>query len=71
MLSKSISSSKTIAIDTSSNQTTSNQTTIAGNQTTIITGSFMKFELNLSEPCKDNMDCFGKGFCVYPLLILV
>ena len=67
-LSKSISSSKTVAIDTLPHQTTSNKTTINGQYAKKMKfrsiGSFMKTKLNLPEPCKDDTDRFGKGFCI-------
>ena len=66
-LSKSISSCNTIAVDTSK-QASSNQTIITGKYAKKLKfrpiGSFMNSKLKLSEPCKDDMDRFGKGFCI-------
>ena len=66
-LSKSISSYKTIVVDTSK-QASSNQATITGMYARKLKfrpiGSFMNSKLKWSESCKDDMDCFGKGFCI-------
>ena len=66
-LSKSISSCKTIVADTSK-QASSNQATITGKYARKLKlrpiGSFMNSKLKWSEPCKDDMDCFGKDFWI-------
>ena len=66
-LSKSISSCKTIAVDTSK-QASSNQATMTGKYAKKLNFRpivcFVNSKFKLSEPFKDDMDRFGKGFCI-------
>ena len=65
--SSSTSSCKTIAVDTSK-QASLNQATITRKYAKKLKfrpiGSYINSKLKLSEPCKDDMDGFGKGFCI-------